>query len=91
MQMFNEKVAVKRIEHSKSDGGIIIPDINPNADIHFGIVKAKGIIESREGKYLKVGDKVMYMHHNLNPTYKELEIVPFKEIILKDNSIKNAD
>ena len=84
MQMFNDKVAVKRFD-LKSKSGIIIPDINPNADIHYGVVKAIGSVDRKEAKDLKVGDKVMYMHHNLNPTYKELEIIPFREIILKDD------
>ena len=48
--MFNNKVAIKRIEKKVSEGGIILPDLNPNADIHLGIVKALGMNDRKEAR-----------------------------------------
>lgn len=74
----NDWIAIERIQDNKTESGIIIPDLDPMAEYHIGVVRIPN------NHNIKVNTKVMYRHYR-NFTWTE-EGLTF-ELVKKDDII----
>lgn len=76
----NNYIAVEPKTEKKTKSGLYIPDIDPNAEYHIGIIRIKG-----DQKDIKKGDTIAYKHYrNLKYTADkgvQLELIKYEDII----------